>query len=111
MSNDLNTYVTMRKKSLSLWHKLSEDKKEKLLHSLGLLFGEYRHLMTYTNRKAAYRGNSTLTMNLKVDNLEFWCNIQLDGYYPCLTQRQKQVFIDAANKWYKQQFKVMGLAK
>lgn len=109
--NDLSTYIKARKKVLPFWNKLSEEKKEKSLYALGMLFGEYQHLKTFTNRKYAFRGNSVLDSNLKIENLDFWAEMQLNGYYPKLTQQQKETFINAANGWYTKQFGKMGVAK
>lgn len=109
--NDLSTYIKARKKLLPLWNKLPEEKKERALYALGMLFGEYQHLKTYTNRKYAFRGNSVLDSSLNVENLDFWADIQLNAYYPKLTQQQKETFINAANGWYSKQFGKMGVAK
>lgn len=97
------SYKNSRDKVLKLWNSISQDKKKTAIHSLGLLFGEYRHMLTYTNRKGAYKGNPVFDNNMRVENLDFWADIELQNY-PALSEKMEDTFKNAANEWYLKQF-------
>ena len=96
-------YLNKRNKVISIINKLSDSQLEKALHSLGLMFGEYRHLKTYENRKKAYQGNPVFDNDMRVLNLDFWASIELERY-PALSELMKDTFKNAANEWYLKQF-------
>lgn len=100
---DTQTYLAKRNKLLPIINKLPSNKKKKVIYSLGLLFGEYRHLKTFENPKQAYRGNPVFTADMRVENLDFWADVELSNY-PELSDELTNTFKNAANEWYLKQF-------